>query len=73
LTNVSEVRTASITITLMMDAACTSETPVSLNLTAWRYIPEDSKLHICCRENLKSHIFVVSLMTLSQLRLYSVK
>jgi hypothetical protein len=41
---VSEVRTASI-IALMMGAVCTCETLVHFNVTAWRYIPEDSKLH----------------------------
>jgi hypothetical protein len=28
----------------MMEAVCTSETLVNINLTTWRYIPEDSKL-----------------------------
>jgi hypothetical protein len=40
LTDVSEVCIASI-ITLMMEAVRTSETSVSINLTTWRYIPED--------------------------------
>jgi hypothetical protein len=55
LTNVSMVHTASI-IALMMEAVRTSETSVSINLTTWQYIPEDSKLHTRRRENLKSHI-----------------
>jgi hypothetical protein len=47
-TDVSEVRTASIisVITLMMEKACTSETSLNFNVTTWRYIPKDSKLHI---------------------------
>jgi hypothetical protein len=53
-TNVSEVRAASI-ITLMMEAARTSETSVDNNFTR-QYIPEDkSELHTRRRENLKSH------------------
>jgi hypothetical protein len=56
LTNFSEVRTASIIIVLMMEAVHTSETSVNFNMTTWRYIPEDSKLHTRCRENLTSHV-----------------
>jgi hypothetical protein len=33
-------------IALMMEAVRTSETTVNINLTTWRYIPENSKLHI---------------------------
>jgi len=60
LTDVSEVRTASIIramiiIALMMEAVRTSETSVNFNVTTRRYIPEDSKLHTRRRENLKSH------------------
>jgi hypothetical protein len=44
LTYISEVRTASI-IRAMMEAVHTSETSVHFNVTARRYIPEDSKLH----------------------------
>jgi hypothetical protein len=60
-TDVSEVRTASIIrvinaiITLMMDAAHTSETSVYFNETTRRYIPEGYHLHIRRRENLNSH------------------
>jgi hypothetical protein len=49
LTDVSEVRTASIngaTIVLMMEAERTSETSVIFNLTTRCYIPEDSKLEV---------------------------
>jgi hypothetical protein len=53
LTDISEVRTASIA--LMMEAVRTSETSVNFNVTTRRYIPEDSKLHIRHHENLKSH------------------
>jgi hypothetical protein len=56
LTNVSEVRTVSIIIALMMEAARTRETLVSINLTTRHYIEEDSKLHTRRRENFKSHI-----------------
>jgi hypothetical protein len=38
----------------MMEAIRTSETSVNFNLTAQRYIPEDSKVHTR-RKNLKSH------------------
>jgi hypothetical protein len=57
-TYVSEVRTASIftAIVMMMEAVRISETSVHFNVTTRRYIPEDSKLHTRCRENLKSHI-----------------
>jgi hypothetical protein len=30
----------------MMEAVRTSETSVNINLTTWRYIPEDSKLQL---------------------------
>jgi hypothetical protein len=56
LTDVSEVRTASI-IALMMETVGTSETSVSFNVTTRRYIQEDSKLHTRRRENLKFHIY----------------
>jgi hypothetical protein len=36
----------------------TSETSAHFNVTARRYIPEDSKLHTRRHENLKSHIFI---------------
>jgi hypothetical protein len=32
-------------ITLMMEAARTSETLVDIQLRTWHYIPEDSELH----------------------------
>jgi hypothetical protein len=46
LTDVSEMRTASI-IRAMMKAVRISETSVNINLITRRYIPEDSKLIIC--------------------------
>jgi hypothetical protein len=55
-TDVSEVRTSSTIIALMMEAVRTSETSVNFNVTTRRYILQDSKLHIHRRENLKSHI-----------------
>jgi hypothetical protein len=42
----------------MMEAVRTSEMSVNIYLTAWQYIPRDSKLHTCCHENLKSHKFM---------------
>jgi hypothetical protein len=55
-TDVSEVRAASI-IALMMEAACTSESSVDIDLTTRQqaYIPEDAELHTRRHENLKSH------------------
>jgi hypothetical protein len=47
LTDISEMRTVSIIramIALMMEAVQTPETSVNINVTTWRYIPEDSKL-----------------------------
>jgi hypothetical protein len=38
----------------MMEAANTSETSVNFYQTTWCYNPEDSHLHTCCCENLKS-------------------
>jgi hypothetical protein len=57
LTDVSEVRTASI-IRAMMETVHTSETSVNIYLTTRQYIPEDCKLHTRRRENLKSHIIL---------------
>jgi hypothetical protein len=54
-TDVSEVLTTSIIIVLMMEAVSTSKTSVNFYDTTRRNIPEDSHLHICRRENLKSH------------------
>jgi hypothetical protein len=49
LTDVSEVRAASIIramiVALMMEAAPTSETSVSIYLTTRQYIPEDYELN----------------------------
>jgi hypothetical protein len=42
-------------ITLMMEAASTSETSVNVHRTARRNNPEDSHLHTRLREELKSH------------------
>jgi hypothetical protein len=42
-------------IALMMEAARTSETLVNFYQTTRRYNPEDSHLHTCRRENLKSY------------------
>jgi hypothetical protein len=56
LTDVSEVRATSTIITLMMEAAHTSETSVDIQLRTRQYTPEDSELHTRRRENLKSHI-----------------
>jgi hypothetical protein len=62
-------------IALMMEAVRTSETSVNFNVTAWRYILEDSKLHTRCRENPKSHVciyvrqFVINIMFTTQVNL----
>jgi hypothetical protein len=53
--DVSEVRAASIKA-MMMEAARTSETSVDIQLRTRQYIPDDSELHTCRHENLKSHI-----------------
>jgi hypothetical protein len=64
LTQVSEVRTASIirAIALVMEAVCTSETSVNFNVTTGRYIPEDFKLHTRHHDNLKSHTLTVFIL-----------
>jgi hypothetical protein len=47
-------------ITLMkMEEARTSETSVDIDLRTRQYIPEDSELHTCRRENLKSQTAVL--------------
>jgi hypothetical protein len=43
-----------VTLPLVMEAVCTSETSVSFNETPRRYIPEYSQLHTRRRENVKS-------------------
>jgi hypothetical protein len=58
LVKVSEVPAASITGAMraqMMEAAGTSETSVNFYQTTRRNNPEDSHLHTCRCENLKSH------------------
>jgi hypothetical protein len=73
LTDVSEVRTASI-IRAMMEAVRSSETSVIFKVTIRRYIPEDSKLHTRRRENLKSHkgkTFPLHIMKAQRKRRYS--
>jgi hypothetical protein len=42
-------------VALMMEAVSISETSVNFYETTRRNIPEDSHLHTCSRENLKSH------------------
>jgi hypothetical protein len=54
--DVSEMLAASIIIALMMGAANTSETSINFYQTTRRNIPEDSHLHTCRREDLKSHM-----------------
>jgi hypothetical protein len=58
--DVSDMRTASI-IALMMEAVRTFETSVHFNVTTRRYMPEDSKLHTCRCDNLKSHTEIIRL------------
>jgi hypothetical protein len=48
----------------MMEAVRASETSVNFNVTAGRYIPEDSKLHlIIC---VKLHLFILSGRAMAQ-------
>jgi hypothetical protein len=46
-------------LALMMEEVRTSETSVNFNVITRHYIPEDSKLHTCRRENLKCQISCV--------------
>jgi hypothetical protein len=52
------VRVASI-IALMMEAARTSETSIDIDLRTRQCIPEDSELHTCRCENLKSRLLFI--------------
>jgi hypothetical protein len=45
-------------IALMMEAACTSEMSVDIQLRTRQYIPEDSEPHARRHENFKSHIII---------------
>jgi hypothetical protein len=77
-TDVSEVHAASIIramiIALMMEAACTSETSVDIQLRTWQYIPEDSELHTRRRENFKSSIMIATRsFCFQQMSAYEVK
>jgi hypothetical protein len=56
---------------LMMEAVCTSETSVNFKGTTQHYIPEDSELHTCCRENLKSHTFRILTVKLKAMFLFA--
>jgi hypothetical protein len=58
LTDVSEVRAASI-MAQIMEEIRTSEASVNFNVTTRRYIPEDSKLYTRRGENLKSHQIIL--------------
>jgi hypothetical protein len=46
---------ASVIRAMMMVAARIFEMSVDIQLRTQQYIPEDSELHTCRRENLKSH------------------
>jgi hypothetical protein len=46
-------------IALIMEAASTSETSVNFYQTTRRNNPEDSRLHIRRRKNLKSQLYIV--------------
>jgi hypothetical protein len=67
-TDVSEVSTAFITVTLIMEAVRTSETSVYSETTRC-YIPERSHLHTRRRENLKSHKYIHNFKTSSLITL----
>jgi hypothetical protein len=58
LTDVSEVRAASI-MAQIMEAIRTSETSVNFNVTTRRCVPEDSKFYTRRGENLKSHQIIL--------------
>jgi hypothetical protein len=51
----SLVEVYSSVVTLMMEAAGTSEVSVNFHQTAWRNNPEDIHIHTHHCENLKSH------------------
>jgi hypothetical protein len=52
-------RARGLLITLMMEAASTSETSVNFYQTTQRSIPEDSHLHAHSRQKLKSHLILL--------------
>jgi hypothetical protein len=54
-TYISEELAAFIIRAMMIEAASTSEAPVNFYQTTRCNIPEDSYIHTCRRENLKSH------------------
>jgi hypothetical protein len=54
-TDVSELSAAMVSIALTVEAASISETSANLYQTTRRNNPEDSHLHTCRRENLRSH------------------
>jgi hypothetical protein len=54
-TEVSEVLTASIIRVMRVKGVSIPETMVNFYQNTWHTIPEDSHLHTCCSENLKSH------------------
>jgi hypothetical protein len=43
-TDISEMYMAFIIRAIMMEAACTFETSVDIQLRTWQYLPEDSEL-----------------------------
>jgi hypothetical protein len=47
-----------IVLILMLDAASTSEMSLSFYQATWHNIPEDSHLHTCHCENLKSLLLI---------------
>jgi hypothetical protein len=49
-----------VIIAVLTEAVSFSETSVTIYQTAWCSMLEDSSLHTCHRENLKSHIVVGS-------------
>jgi hypothetical protein len=52
---------SSALIALMTEAASTSEMSVKFYQTTWCINPQDSHLHTCCHENLKSHMRILIL------------
>jgi hypothetical protein len=67
LTDVLEIRAASIIIALMMEVARTSETSIDIQLRTLQYIPDNFELHTRRCENFKSHTALVLIQSTSAL------
>jgi hypothetical protein len=56
-------------MSMMMQAASTSETSVNFYHTTGSNNPEDSHLHTHCHENLKSHCLIFAVTTKNSITL----